>query len=449
MRRGLILGLLLVAGCGGSKTAPGPAPTPVPRLTGASRCPDAPKATCWTLTVALDRSGKVKDTLGLRVAVSGPAGAPVLVVLSGGPGEPGEPFHARAAGWLGPLAHKLRVVTFDQRGTGEHALSCPALQKEMGASDLTPPTQKAVTACAAALGDDRRFYTTADTVADLEALREALHADKLALDGISYGTYVAERYALAHPDRVRALVLDSVVPHSGVTVFSEVSMKATERVLRTACGKSCATDPVADLQAEVSSAHDGPQMLDLLTTLSISHPHLNAAIEALHRARAGEVTPLKRLAANVHDVLVSYRAPDLSQGLHASTLCADTPAPWGGADAPLADRRAKLDAAVAKLPAADLGPYDRATAAGNGIALQCLYWPPEPVKPPPAGGKLPNVPVLLIGGDNDLSTPLEWAQSEARTAPRGHLMVVPGAGHSVQSQGVPSVLAAVRRVLAV
>ena len=39
----------------------------------------------------------------------------------------------------------------------------------------------------------------------------------------------------------------------------------------------------------------------------------------------------------------------------------------------------------------------------------------------------------------DLSTPLEWAQEEARTAPQGRLMIVPGAGHSVQSQEAPQV----------
>jgi pimeloyl-ACP methyl ester carboxylesterase len=44
------------------------------------------------------------------------------------------------------------------------------------------------------------------------------------------------------------------------------------------------------------------------------------------------------------------------------------------------------------------------------------------------------VPVLLVNGDRDLSTPLEWAREEARLAPRGKLVVVRGASHSVQSR---------------
>jgi pimeloyl-ACP methyl ester carboxylesterase len=42
------------------------------------------------------------------------------------------------------------------------------------------------------------------------------------------------------------------------------------------------------------------------------------------------------------------------------------------------------------------------------------------------------VPTLLLAGSHDLSTPLEWAQREAALAPRAKLVVVAGAGHSVQ-----------------
>jgi len=44
------------------------------------------------------------------------------------------------------------------------------------------------------------------------------------------------------------------------------------------------------------------------------------------------------------------------------------------------------------------------------------------------------VPVLIVNGDHDLSTPLEWAQQEAATAPDVKLVVVPGASHSIQNR---------------
>ncbi len=442
--RAVLVAALVLAACGGGAKPPASTParvaaktptaeatatatpraTPVPRLTGATPCPGVAGSTCSTLTVPLDHSGQAPGTLKLRVGAIGPKDAPVLVLLSGGPGQPALMILERGRRW----AKQWRVVTLDQRGTGQGALQCPALQKAMGASDLAPPTQRAVTSCADRLGDRRRYFTTTDTVADLDALRIALGADKLALDGVSYGTYVAERYALAHPQNTDRLVLDSVVPHQGATVFSEVSMQATTRVL----GARAASE----LAAVVRKAHDGPQMLDLFTTLSIGTPRLQGGIHALDQAAKGNPKPLDRLAAIVHRIVVGrFPASELSQGLHASTLCADTPAPWGDARAPIAGRQAKLDTAAARLTQRQLGPYDRATATGNGIALQCLYWPPEPVPLATTAADLPDVPTLLLAGDKDLSTPLEWARQEAAHAPGGKLVVVKGDGHSVQSQG--------------
>jgi pimeloyl-ACP methyl ester carboxylesterase len=249
MRRTLVAAALLAAGCGGASTrvraratatATPEVELQTPQLSEPAPCKAIARATCATLRVPLDHSGRTPGTLDLRVAMAGPEGAPVLVLLSGGPGQPGLPFLAPSRTRLGAVARRLRLVVIDQRGTGRRPLRCPALQRQMGASDLTPPTAAAVRTCATRIGAARRFYATTDTVADLEALRQALGADRLALDGVSYGTYVAERYALAHPDRVSRLVLDSVVPHAGATVFSEVSIKATIRVLGAAAARDIA-----------------------------------------------------------------------------------------------------------------------------------------------------------------------------------------------------------------
>ena len=97
-------------------------------------------------------------------------------------------------------------------------------------------------------------------------------------------------------------------------------------------------------------------------------------------------------------------------------------------------RVAVIRHAAARLTPADVYPFDRATATGNGELVTCVHWPPEPVTPPRPTGPLPRVPVLLLAGDRDLSTPLAWARDELRHAPLGRLMVVQGAGHSVQSR---------------
>src|SRR5262249_2574004 len=133
--------------------------------------------------------------------------------LTGGPGEVGVPFMPSIERKLADAVKGYRVVMLDQRGTGAGALDCRALQRAVGASDLAVPPLSALRACAAKIGPKRRFFTTADTIADLEALRAALGVQRWsAVDGVSYGTFVSERYALAHPGSMSKLVLDSVVP---------------------------------------------------------------------------------------------------------------------------------------------------------------------------------------------------------------------------------------------
>jgi pimeloyl-ACP methyl ester carboxylesterase len=415
----------------------GPARGAVVRLTGLRPCDGAPGFTCSTLSVPLDHSGHVGGRLDLRVAAGNDVKARrgVLVLLTGGPGQPGVPFVARLARLLGPLLASYRLVMLDQRGTGADALQCPALQRSMGQSDLRPPPAEAVRDCGDAVGAKRRFFTTADTVSDLDLLRGALGAAKLTLDGVSYGTFVAERYALAHPDRVERLVLDSVVPHDASIMLPVVNMQATARVLRATCQRrSCPSDPADDLAAVVRARGGGAELLDTLVTLSVADPNFTGVPEALRAARQGHPALLDRLVAAVRQGS-GARAEELSQGLHASTLCADTPAPWGDSSAPIQGRAAALRHAVDRLSDAEVFPFDRATASGNGIARTCLAWPPTPSPPaPPRNAELPPVPVLLLAGDRDLSTPLAWARQEARLAPHGKLVVVPGAGHSVQSR---------------
>src|SRR5919202_535850 len=217
----------------------------------AARCPDAPAFECSTLKVPLDHSRRAPGTLELRVAVhDAPATKGVLLFLTGGPGQPGEPFASRVAFRLGGATAGYRLVMFDQRGTGPGALRCPALQAQLGSSDLAPPTRSAVAGCAHAIGAKRRFFSTADTVEDIEALRKALGVAKLTLDGVSYGTYVAERYALRYPQHTARLVLDSVVPHRFADAYYVAGSHAAARVLRAVCRAThCRSDPAADLAA--------------------------------------------------------------------------------------------------------------------------------------------------------------------------------------------------------
>ena len=444
-----------LAGCGAHQSSTqthSAKPSPPPRLTGAHPCPTQPRFTCSTLVVPLDPAGQAPETLRLAVGVAGGGRATRgdLLFLTGGPGQPGVPFLTRIQASLRAALAGYRLVMFDQRGTGDGALECPPLQRAAGASDLTVVPPATVSACARSIGADRRYYTTSETVADIEELRAALGASRLTLDGVSYGTYVAERYALAHPTRVTRMVLDSVVPQTGVDPLYRAALARSGRVLRSVCVQErCGWDPAADLAAVVRRLHDGPALLDALVAESVGAPNFPGVLVALHAARAGRPAALDAWQAAVRRAQ-AVPARILSQGLHESTLCQELAPPWDPA-APASRRAATLEALAASTPKVDLHPFDRATATGNGLAQGCLSWPPTRPGLVPAGaqnGPLPPVPILLLSGERDLSTPLPWARAEAAMAPGGRLLEVPGAGHSVQLRARdPAVRPAVARFL--
>jgi len=437
-----------MAGCTASK----PHPKSTPSTTSSSGGPVSSTAlaaphpctitgfTCGSLIVPVDHAHPSGDTLSLSVAVSQNANAPrgVLLLLTGGPGQPGVGLLETVSTRVAYLADDYQLVMIDQRGTAGTAFHCPELQAQVGSSDIAAASPAAVSACADEIGPARDFYTTADTVADLEDLRNALHASQWTLDGVSYGSFVAERYAFAHPDRVTRMVLDSVVPPDGVPALYEASLHRTAEVLRTACTtQHCGYDPAADVATVVRTQHDGVGLFDLIVTATIVDPTFAGGqafypvLDLIHKAAHGDAKPLAD-AINDLETNSDQGAAAYSSGLHVATICADlVGAPWGPSTAPLA-RAAAITAAEKKITSTAVWPFDAATAIGQGLIGSCRYWPPDRPDPAPTG-KI-TVPALLINGDRDLSTPLPWAQASLTRFTNGKLVVITGMGHSIQGR---------------
>lgn len=429
------------AGTNGSPTSANPSPPG--GWTGLSQCEEAELATyrCGELTVPLDRSpGRDQDdsrTLDLPVLVGGNLDADrTLLVLTGGPGQPGPALAPRVLPAFAEVADAYRIVMIDQRGTGANALDCPMLQDERGFSDLEVPSVEAVRECAAALGPDREHYATTDTLADLEDLRVALEVEQWAVDGVSYGTYTGQRYAAAHPERVTHLVLDSVIPVTGFDATLTEIFPEYARVMRDVCatpGRDCPGDPADDLAAVL--AHEpslGPDLLDVVTATAYADPsgHFDLP-EQLHAAAAGNMGPLRE---GIEEVTSSGAPADqYSQGVQASTLCQDLTFPWVGAQSPENVRDAQADKTVAGLDQAQLFPFNAETARGNGEMVMCEHWPTIQDESVPASQlSLDGVNALLLAGERDLGTPLLWAERAHADIPGSRLHVVPDAGHSLQ-----------------
>ncbi len=111
-----------------------------------------------------------------RVAGSG---GDTLIAIHGGPGVDLESIY----GDFLPLARRHTVIFYDQRGTGRSTL--PA---------------------------DTTSLSAAQQIADLDAVRNFFHADKVTLVAHSYGPLLAATYAIAHPAHVKKLVFFGPVP---------------------------------------------------------------------------------------------------------------------------------------------------------------------------------------------------------------------------------------------
>ena len=164
MRRALLC-LILLSACGHDKAAKAPAP-PV-------------EAGPRSLTVTSD--------IPLDVTVFGPDTArSTLVVITGGPG-----LSHHYALPLGTLASaELRVVFYDQRGVAKSG---------------RPPAKP-------------EHFTMALYVADLEAIRAALKADTIHVLGHSWGSMIAQHYAIAHGDRIASLVIMNGIPSNATAL---------------------------------------------------------------------------------------------------------------------------------------------------------------------------------------------------------------------------------------
>ncbi len=413
-------------------------------------CVDFNGVVCASLDVPLDRANTMPGTVPLRIARAGRKSGPTLMYLSGGPGGAGVSEMLGVLSAMPGLERRFRLIGFDQRGTGRSGLlRCPRLEKDPYLRDTGAAEE-----CANRIGPARRFYTTPDSVQDMEAIRQQLGVEKLTLFGISYGTELAIAYARAYPQHVQRLILDSVVDYDDRDPFGTVLFRAMGPSLKSLCPDGCrgiSTDPGADLAKLVAQlratpmqafAYDGlgrshrvnitPTALFDLMLLTDYLPPIRAAIPAgVQAALKGDGALLARLIREARR-LEGFGSPrDFSVARYA-TVCETTPLPWDPGT-PIDQRGAITQQRIAAVAPNAFAPFDAAVVVEDEIDL-CMRWPdvPRPVvdAPPPA---IPAVPTLILQGHEDLRTPPESSAAMAAKIPGAHRLVIRGVGHSTVS----------------
>jgi pimeloyl-ACP methyl ester carboxylesterase len=177
----------------------------------------------WTITVPENRSNPDSRDIPIRFVrfeSRAESPGPPIIYLAGGPGGAGT---GAAAGRRWDLFDRLRdvsdVIALDQRGTGRSD-EVPGCESDHGMPPDSASTRarvvrvhrQALDQCLAfweSQGVDLQGYTTWESAADINAVREALGVDRVHLLGISFGTHLALATLKRYPETVDRLVLAS------------------------------------------------------------------------------------------------------------------------------------------------------------------------------------------------------------------------------------------------
>lgn len=398
------------------------------------------RALCGTLTVRESESSGLAIPIAYVVVPAERRNAGAVVVVGGGPGQPGTEFANIADPAQSAIHRDHDLVFVDQRGTGRsHPLQCTQLfaSRAHAFAELFPSAE--LRECRARLAHeaDLNAYGTDRAADDLDALRAALGYRTLSFDSASYASQFAFVYLRRHPEHVRALLLQSVAPTfiKLPLPYSRGAQQALDDLFR-----SCAADAAcahafpalrrewADVAARYAS---GPQRVSFsdrggTTTVLLSHevfadrirqalysPFLAAAVPAIvHAAAHGDDGPLARLVALQIDGL----AREVAMGENLSVACAE--------DVAFITPAERAQAA----PIGFLGDL-RIRAQQRACAIWNVWRAPasfiEPVRS--------RVPVLMISGSDDPATPPSLGARQLPYLANARQIIVPGGAHGSSS----------------
>ncbi len=392
------------------------------------------------------RSGQAPSTRSGQAATAGARTIPIRVVVLPATGEnplpdpifflaggPGQAATDLVRGFTNsPLRARRDIVLVDQRGTGgSNPLTCGFYRPEDEASgrfaDFLPIDR--VRACREELERvaDLAQYTTAASVADLEAVREHLGYERINLAGGSYGTRLVLEYARAHGPRVRTMVLDGAVPPSAAAPagFGVSAQQALDGILDECLAEASCAKAFPDVRTRAKELfarlRARPMQVRLPneeTTFTLTADHVAEALRYLtYTTQNASRVPLLIEQAHGGDpsgflqALRTQRRGSPLGGLYLSITCAE--------DVRFADP--------------DLVARDRETYLSDYRYRQqhaaCAEWPRGAMTEASRTPVRSEVPTLLVTGALDPATPPSFAEEVAGTLPNSLLLKLPSGGH--------------------
>jgi pimeloyl-ACP methyl ester carboxylesterase len=448
-------------GSAGRRTSYTAAPCPQPNFPGMPAADLGSNYSCGYLTVPENRSDPKSRTIRILVArvkaISNTPRPDPIVFLAGGPGGAG------TLSALGVVAGGMNadrdVIFINQRGTvhSDPHLSCPEMDEFTAQSVhlvLQAPSTAdldaaAVAACRKRLapaGFDLAAYDSRENAADIADLRVKLGIDQWNVYGVSYGTDLAQQLLRDHPEGIRSVVLDSVVPPSLNIVdhWWEAPASGLAVIFQACADQAACAAAYPDLPAMFTRAVNGlSQTPAEVTTTGPAGDAVQVTIDGFKlvplvldwSADPGKVADIPRMifaVANGDGILAgagiaaSAPAPEerglLGAGLALGAYCQEM-ANWTTPDQALSQART----AMPGLPDSVL----RMTPTGSWMFRECDAWG---LGRSSAAARLPvasAVPTLILSGTFDSSTAPQWINEITPGLSNSVVLRFPGVGHAV------------------
>ncbi|MFC1641712.1 alpha/beta fold hydrolase [Myxococcota bacterium] len=395
---------------------------------------------CGYVEVPENRGEPNRGRLRLAVAIAYSPATDVakdpIVYLEGGPG--GQALRSVMAESIA-FEHLLvdrDLIVLDQRGAGYSlpALDCREVdQLEADASDSD--VVDALVTCRERFtqnGVDLSAYTSAHSAADVADLRTALGYQAWNLYGISYGSRLALTVLRDHPEGIRSVILDGVMPlEVSPHVAHASNMQRSFDMLFDRCqDDAVCNDAFPDLRARFFALTDrlneteaalefsdgsratftGDDLVWLFGMLLYSAELIPALPLLIDEVDAGDHTNLARILPALSQTL------EINLGMYLSVTCAE-------------ELAFTTREAVAEIEA-DLEPHLRAVFADPAIFDFCDAWD-VPAAPPEENQPVTSEAAALItSGEFDPVTPPEWGHRVAKSLSHGREFTLSGESHA-------------------
>lgn len=425
------------------------AQTPIRRLEPAD-CPFAHeewakglKADCRWMIVPLNRNREQGTSARLFVVLlpaGRPSGKPPLVLLHGGPGESAMPRMVRGARAQEPLERDL--VIYDQRGAGRSQPDpCPRYASRLRELDATEPMggtgrgslETVARECVASMeasGIDPVAFTTTANAADLLDLRLALGYERWDILAASYGGRLALEAMRHDPRGIRSVALENPAPPGPETAEAALAtQRALERVFA-ACGRSLACHAAFPaLEQAFETVFDTLSRTPILAPateqgaqrIALDGDALVLAVRRAMRSREG----IASLPLLLYELRSGDRLRAARELLH------------------LAEGTARADRAVfwlvqcydqhgpgyaARLDTVRMMVWRPMRSLRDNLQ-ECPTWQTRSATPAERAPVVSDIRTLVVTGEFDPRTPIEFGRRIASTLSRSYVVELPGETH--------------------